>query len=720
MGENKELINAWEFVEHTDTSIFLTGKAGTGKTTFLRTLKEQSYKRIIVVAPTGVAAINARGVTIHSFFQLSLSPFVPEMEIKSRFDYSQEKKKIIKTLDLLIIDEISMVRADVLDAIDSVMRRFREHDKPFGGVQLLMIGDLQQLTPVVTPGDEQILKKYYDTPYFFSSKALASIDYVTIELQKVYRQQDEEFIRLLNNVREGKLSAADTALLNSRVNPKFRPDATSDYILLTTHNRMADSYNENRLNSIESSSFTFTAETEGVFPDTNFPVDASLTLKKGAQVMFVRNDSNGLYYNGKIGHITFINKEAIYVRCPKEDHDIEVKPETWENTKYTLNEKTKQIEPEVLGTFKQYPLRLAWAITIHKSQGLTFEHATIDASKSFAAGQVYVALSRCKSLEGLVLTSPITIENIINNHDIDNYIAEQVSITQEKVGQIDRLKKEYYRTLLLELFSFKELIENEQKLHRVLTEYFYKEQALNVLHQTCIAELQAKVIVVSTKWQEVIRRSAYTLLCGDAFMERIKKSAAYFYQALTEIFATLLGQTKQVKTNNKLTAKRFLTAFTDLEQSLKAKALLLAGMSKEGFSIPFYLQAKQEAILISMGQDVKAARKKKEKEEKKPKEPKIPTAEISFSLFQSGISVEEIARERGLTTGTIISHLAKYVRAGSLPISRLLPQEKIDAIRKAMNKADGQGGYTAIKALCPASITFDDIRIVYTAEEKKN
>ena len=367
MEKNQELRNAWDFVEHTGISIFLTGKAGTGKTTFLRTLKERSNKRNIIVAPTGVAAINAGGMTIHSFFQLPLSPFVPNTNIKNRFDYSKEKRKIMRTLDLLIIDEISMVRADVLDAIDSVLRRFREPDKPFGGVQLLMIGDLQQLTPVVTPEEEELLRQHYDTPYFFGSKALRSISYVTIELTHVYRQQDETFITLLNNIREGKVSADDLQRLNERYAPTFQPKEGSDYIRLTTHNRMAESYNEDQLRRLPTKAYTFSAETDGNFPEYNYPTDFNLTLKTGAQVMFIRNDNNGRYYNGRIGHITHVDNEKIYVLCPGEDEEFEVEVETWENTKYTLNEKTKQIEAEVQGTFKQYPLRLAWAITIHKS-----------------------------------------------------------------------------------------------------------------------------------------------------------------------------------------------------------------------------------------------------------------------------------------------------------------------------------------------------------------
>lgn len=324
MEKNNELRTAWEFVEHTGHSIFLTGKAGTGKTTFLRTLKQKSSKRLVVVAPTGVAAINAGGVTIHSFFQLPFSPFVPDAHIKSRFDFSKEKRKIIRTLDLLVIDEISMVRCDVLDAIDSVLRRFRDHAKPFGGVQLLLIGDLQQLTPVVTHEEEHILSQYYDTPYFFGSLALRRLDYVTIELSRVYRQQDASFINILNAVRTNQATEDHLRRLNERYDPSFRPPAESGYIRLTTHNRMADDYNQSQLHSLRGAPFCYRAEVSGEFPSANFPTDQELQLKEGAQVMFVKNDTEGRYYNGRIGHITYLDANTIQVLCTGDAQPIDV------------------------------------------------------------------------------------------------------------------------------------------------------------------------------------------------------------------------------------------------------------------------------------------------------------------------------------------------------------------------------------------------------------
>ena len=705
MEKNQELRNAWDFVEHTGISIFLTGKAGTGKTTFLRTLKERSNKRNIIVAPTGVAAINAGGMTIHSFFQLPLSPFVPNSNIKNRFDYSKEKRKIMRTLDLFIIDEISMVRADVLDAIDSVLRRFREPNKPFGGVQLLMIGDLQQLTPVVTPEEEELLKHYYETPYFFGSKALCSISYVTIELTHVYRQQDDTFISLLNNIREGKTTATDLQRLNERYNPAFQPKNGSDYIRLTTHNRMAESYNEEQLRNLPTKAYTFSAETDGNFPEYNYPTDFNLTLKVGAQVMFIRNDNNGRYYNGRIGHITHVDNKKIAVLCPGDEEEFEVEIETWENTKYTLNEKTKQIEAEVQGSFKQYPLRLAWAITIHKSQGLTFEHAIIDAQASFASGQVYVALSRCKTLGGLVLASPIGNAAIINDNKVNEYIANQTVEAERSIAILPTLKKEYYRQLLIELFNFNELKMYETALFKVLSEFFYKYTKINALHKMTLTDLDAHIIDVSMKWENLIRKMTTEELHEEDFKERIKKGALYFHSQLTELFSHLLELTKEPQTNNKVGAKRFDNAYTELKQTYHAKHELLDTIMKEGFSITTYLTAKQEAILNSISDG-------SERKKRKQKENKIKTNEQTFTLFKAGKSIDEIAKERGFTRGTILRHLFPYIQQGDIQLNELIEEKKINLIKRIIKAVGKEEGMKPIKELCPSDITYDDINLV--------
>ena len=504
MAENHELRTAWDFVENTGRSIFLTGKAGTGKTTFLKTIVEKSRKRPIVVAPTGVAAINAGGVTIHSFFQLPFTPYVPGSKLESKFDFGREKRKIIASIDLLIIDEISMVRADLLDAIDTVLRRFRDHYQPFGGVQLLMIGDLAQLTPVVTQEDEQILKPYYDTPYFFGSKALQQIDYVTIQLDHVYRQQDMSFIDILNQIREGHPTPEALSILNSHCKPTFIPKPEEPYIRLTTHNQLANYYNDTELKKLSGRSYLFHAEISGTFPDFSYPTAETLELKQGAQVMFVKNDPSAehLYYNGRIGRVTYVDAYKILVLCDGDNDAIEVEPLEWENTRYTLNEETREIETEVQGVFKQYPLRLAWAITIHKSQGLTFDRAIIDANQSFAPGQVYVALSRCRSLEGLVLASPLGTRAIINDERVDSYIAQQEEEAQKSIAQLPALKQEYERYLLLQLFDFRPLLYQQETMVRIFAEFFYHSHAsLKQLQDQTLMDIKKSVIEIAGKWQ---------------------------------------------------------------------------------------------------------------------------------------------------------------------------------------------------------------------------
>ena len=570
MEQNIELRNAWDFVEHTGRSIFLTGKAGTGKTTFLKAVVERSSKRNVVVAPTGVAAINAGGMTIHSFFQLPFSPYVPGAKIESRFDFGKDKRKLIASLDLLIIDEISMVRSDLLDAIDSVLRKFRDRYKPFGGVQLLMIGDLQQLTPVVTPDDERMLKPYYDTPYFFGSKALAQIEYVTIQLEKVYRQQDDTFLSLLNHIREGQPTADDLTLLNSRYRPVFFPKPEEGYIRLTTHNQMANNYNESELRKLPGRSFTYQAKIEGTFPEYSYPTAETLTLKVGAQVMFVKNDPSGehLYYNGRIGHVTYADDKRLMVYCQGDAEAIDVEPLEWENSRYTLNDETREIETEVLGKFSQLPLRLAWAITIHKSQGLTFERAIIDASLSFAPGQVYVALSRCKTLEGMVLASQIPQQAIISDERVDSYIEHQEEAAQQSIEQLPTLKDEYYRHLLMELFDFRDIQYREEYLGHIIIEYFYRSHTdIAELHKRALEDYKQQVIAIADKWRAMIQQMTIVALHEAEFLERVKRSATYFEQTLDKLLARPLALVPDIKSQNKLAMKRLTENYGELRQA---------------------------------------------------------------------------------------------------------------------------------------------------------
>jgi len=721
MERNDELRQAWDFVENTGRSIFLTGKAGTGKTTFLKTVVERSRKRSVVVAPTGVAAINAGGVTIHSFFQLPLSPFVPNAQIKEKFEFSRQKRKIIASLDLLIIDEISMVRSDLLDAVDSVLRRYRDRYQPFGGLQLLMIGDLQQLTPVVTPEDEQMLKPYYDTPYFFGSKALSQTDYVTIQLNRVYRQQDTTFLTMLNHIRDGRPTQDDLNRLNSRCKPAFIPNPDDGYIRLTTHNHLANYYNESELRKLTSKAFHYEAKIEGTFPEYSYPTAQTLELKVGAQVMFVKNDPSGnhLYYNGRIGRVTYVDEHKIFVHCQGDADAIEVEPLAWENAKYTLDPETREIKTEVQGKFTQFPLRLAWAITIHKSQGLTFDRAIIDANQSFAPGQVYVALSRCRTLEGMVLSSPIEQRAIINDERVDSYISQQETAAQRSIEQLPQLKDEYFRQLLLDLFDFRPILYQEEYLLRQFEEFLsHGNASLTHLHKQTVEGLKMKVKTVADKWTDQIRRMTTEQLHQDPFLERVIRSASYFSETLETLMKKPLELTKEVKPGNKMVAQRLQTIVPELIQSWLSRRYLLNRMAEKGFSIDSYLREKQMATLDALDEgQVKKGRErmaKTPKEAKPKKEPKMPTHEVSLQLYNQGLNVSQIAQQRGLTTGTVFNHLARYVEKGDVALDDLVTKEHQLLIRKAFEKLGLNETITAYKEQCPPDVTFDEIRLIST------
>ena len=427
---NFELDVARFIVEKTDMSLFLTGKAGTGKTTFLREVVHYTKKKCIVLAPTGIAAVNAGAMTIHSFFQFGLGPFVQGViEPKSDFRINKSKLELIRHLQLLIIDEVSMVRADLMDHIDVELRRIRRNSKPFGGVQLLMIGDLQQLPPIAHGGEDELLRQYYKTLYFFSSSALKSMKYSCIELKNVYRQTDRHFIDILNHARDCTLTSQDISDLNARYVPGFSPKPEDGYIRLMTHNRQVDYVNAAEMEKLDSKSYTFVAAVTGTFPEESYPTANSLTLKKGAQVMFIKNDPERRFINGTLGEVKSIDKNSIAVRLAESGTIIEVEPMEWQNIRYQFDEESKEISSKQIGRFKQYPLKAAWAITVHKSQGLTFDKAIIDVHAAFSPGQAYVALSRCRTLDGLVLSSPVSASVFMRDNAVDaymNYISRPV------------------------------------------------------------------------------------------------------------------------------------------------------------------------------------------------------------------------------------------------------------------------------------------------------
>ena len=631
--ENEQLALAWQFVERTGVNVFLTGKAGTGKTTFLRRLKERSPKRMVVVAPTGVAAINAGGVTIHSFFQFPLAPYIPGGSFNTKdekYRFSKEKKNIIRTLDLLVIDEISMVRADLLDQIDAVLRLHKDRHRPFGGVQLLMIGDLSQLAPVVKEGEWALLREYYRTPYFFGSHALQQTQHVTIELTHVYRQTDYTFIDILNEVRENRLTAESLARLNSRVDNRQQTEADSQFsilnsqfgdgtIRLTTHNATANRYNEERMDALKSIRFTFRADVSGIFPESSYPAEEKLVLKKGCQVMFLKNDSQGSrYYNGKLGIISHVDANTIRVRGIDDGVEIEVEPDVWTNARYVIDKETKEIREEIEGEFRQYPLRLAWAITVHKSQGLTFDRAVLDVNAAFAAGQVYVALSRCRSLEGLVLTAPLSPSSVRTDAVVTDYMNVELAQAQHTASHLTTLERDYYLAMLTELFHFNTLAADFHRMLRLIDEHLYKVYPLLLKEYKKADERMAKEV---TAVSDTFYRQYATLVMESAhyatdklLAERIHKAATYFLERLDELLRPLIERAA-LDSDNREIKERLTEATYNLRQSFAQKRHLLARVVENGFSVSAYL--KDKAIgLLNADQPSKRERKKSVSPEK--------------------------------------------------------------------------------------------------------
>lgn len=663
MQTNKQLELAFNFVQFTGQNIFLTGKAGTGKTTFLKSLKEKSPKRMIVVAPTGVAAINAGGVTIHSFFQLSFAPQIGiENEQIRQMRFNKEKINIIRSLDLLVIDEISMVRADILDAIDRVMRRFKNGRKPFGGAQVLMIGDLQQLAPVIKNDEWNLLKREYDTIYFFSSKVLKEAKFVSIELRQVFRQQDDKFIAILNKVRDNKLDQEAVISLNQRHLPNFQPNDVDGYITLCTHNVQADRINDAKLRSISSKAQIFKAQIEGKFPEYSYPTEFELKLKVGAQVMFVKNDPSPekLFYNGKIGMITDIDDGSVFVRCPDDEDEIAVSPLLWENVKYSIDEKTSEITEETEGSFNQIPLKLAWAITIHKSQGLTFERAIIDAEASFAHGQVYVALSRCKTLEGMVLSTPISNRSIINDGTVSGFV-EQVEKNQPGEKELISAKLAYQNELLTELFRFnfisylvsslnKLMLENASALPEILIEHFKKMQI----------SVSDELVEVAEKFQNQVNQLLTVqpdVEQNVKLQERVTKAAGYFEEKLKAIVVDGLAKT-DLEVDNKTLRKQINNTASRLLEEAETK---LAGFEvcKTGFDVKKLLDA-QAKSLIDNSQPT--AKKRKVKEVLEPDN--IPHPQL-YSLLRSWRY--EKASEMGVPVYMVFSQKALIEMVNYLP-----------------------------------------------------
>ena len=778
---NQKLDFVEELVLYTDSHIFLTGKAGTGKTTFLKNLPLKTYKRMVVVAPTGVAAINAGGQTIHSFFQLPFGPQIPENALGKAFNAKSvaaqyqkiNKKKInlMRSIDLLIIDEISMVRADVLDAIDAVLRRMRRSQKPFGGVQLLMIGDVHQLAPVAKPEEWEVLSPYYDTPYFFGSQVLKKTPYVCVELEHIYRQHDEDFITLLNKMRNNRMDAECVRLLNSRFQPGFVPKDGEGYITLTTHNYQADQINESKLAAIKEKPLTFKAEIHGTFPENTYPTKEELTLKVGAQVMFVKNDPNPekAFFNGKIGRLVGYDEKEGTVTVESEGERITVPKLKWQNMEYTINPENQEIEETEIGSFTQIPLRLAWAVTIHKSQGLTFDKVIVDAGQAFAHGQVYVALSRCTSLEGLVLKTRITSNALVNDYSVDQFVEHlpEKEPTQEKV---DQLRHDYELETMLELINFDDIYKDFGKLMKVIYDNDTKfegamiqdlSQRRNRIHE--------ELCQIGIKFESQIRKlhdERPTCEQNPTLQERLIKGVTYFDEHLKSIATGLFDL--PFKTNNQVVNDQLTDALKLLKEDIYLKGCCLEAC-KDGFTVKEYQKTKSvKAIEVEKNQKKKieikddvmdksplyaklrAWRSRKaaeletelytiipnkplkliaqekpvtlqtlkeiegmgpkrvkaygaeildivlrfmggnpetadygempEEPEKKEKKPKGETYRITKEMFDKGMSVEAIAKERGYAIGTIYGHLTRFVEQGVLEASQFVDKEKYNEI----------------------------------------
>lgn len=674
MQRNPQIELAEQYVRETGVSLFLTGKAGTGKTTFLRHIVESCNKRHVVLAPTGVAAVNAGGVTIHSFFQLPFCPYLPDVkELVTEYQMPEHKRQlrkskidIIRTLDLLIIDEISMVRADLLDAVDDTLRRYRRSSRPFGGVQLLMIGDVQQLAPVVTDDEKPYMDRVYPSPFFFHSKALQRMPYITIQLQTIYRQQDPTFVNLLNNIRDNRFDEATLAALNQRVvtnQPVNKSVNQQDPILLTTHNYQADRVNKQRLDALESEPFALEAVVDGNFPEANYPTESHLVLKPGAQVMFVKNDSSGghRYFNGKIGTVDSLSYETDsdgdeheVVLVTDEDGDtIHVSRERWENIKYEIDPKDNQIKQMVDGTFDQYPLKTAWAVTIHKAQGLTFDRVQVDAAAAFTYGQVYVALSRCRSLEGLTLLSPITARNSFGSNDIDQF--KQAFTDPSLVEQyLAGYKMQYYFDVLFELFGFSSLNHNIEQIERLFADnlrhtYTFQVQTLTQLVGNELNNLMDVAERFRRQLTAISQQPDPTALIA----ERIAKATVYFIGQLHVIddkVRPLLDipiDNKDVKSRMKDLSESYLTAY-------ELKLALLKQTQEKGFDIPEYQKTKVNFTL---------------QKSKKQKDPMAAFAGVKYPKLAYNLSQwrKSYADENNLPAFAVLQQKTLLAIADTLP-----------------------------------------------------
>lgn len=709
------------FINQTQRSVFLTGKAGTGKTTLLREIIETTHKNTVVVAPTGIAALNAGGVTIHSMFQLPFGGFLPDnsapdfsentkfetkTSLRRHFKMSGLKKSVIRNLELLIIDEVSMLRADLLDAIDFMMQTVRKKNSPFGGVQVLFIGDLLQLPPVIRDDEWQTLKKYYKGKFFFHSQVVQQNPPLYIELDKIFRQSDDAFISVLNNLRNNQISKEDIATLNQYVQPNFDLKTNKGFITLTTHNSKADTMNTEALESLEGKEWLYSPELTGDFPDKIFPVEEVLKLKVGAQIMFVKNDLSfdKKYFNGKMGVIKSLSAKEILVFFPEENKTIEVEKYEWQNIRYKVNATTKEIEDEVLGTFVHYPIKLAWAITVHKSQGLTFDKAALDVSQVFLPGQAYVALSRLRSLQGLILLSPLQMNGISNDQDVMDYSLNKATETHLQ-NALHIETKNFIHQYLVETFEWAELAQewrNHQFSYNEKSEvsskakfsYWAKEQT----------ERMEKVVEPAKKFiQQLNVLFSQETVDLNHISERMQAAYTYFFSPMDELVFEILWKLEEVKRLKK--AKAYFDELVLLEELqtksvlrlMKAKLLIeivVAGetISKEKLTSPeikLYVSRKVEAIQATfkkvnanlIDDDLDEERYLPKKKTKSAT--KKTTIEETYDLWKQNNSIAEIAAIRVLTKQTIYGHFVKLIQSEKVAVEDIITSDKLDELAAA-------------------------------------
>ena len=661
---------AYEYVQHTNRCIFLTGKAGTGKTTFLRRLKQECPKQMAVVAPTGVAAINAEGVTIHSLFQLPPQLFIPTPEARkqlfSEMQMRAHKQRVLRNLEMLVIDEVSMVRADLLDAVDAVLRHFKHRPNlPFGGVQLLFIGDLFQLSPVAREEEWRLLREYYEGAYFFQAQVFRELQPVYIELDHVFRQTNIDFLEILNQVRNNALTPESRKILNSRYNPYFQADKNGEYyITLSTHNSKVDAINRRELDALEAESFTYQARVKDTFPESMYPIDETLTLKVGAKVMFVKNDSSQekLYYNGKLATITALSKNEIHVIC-EDGKEVDVHTETWENLRYISETGSNEVQVEVIGSFTHFPLRLAWAITIHKAQGLTFDHVVIDAEDAFAAGQVYVALSRCRSLEGIVLLTPIPMQALTNAREILYFTKNQLDITTTE-QQLASAQMEYLTILLCSLYDFRSIINQLSSLSRNVKTMGSVQGDISSFFTTCIGGLEG-LQIIAERFQQQIRQIVYNSASLPNLAERLQAAYVYFSPKIQQMLETIAKC--PLRTNDRNDAATVKQYLLDIHAELSRCKYIQQRISQSP-SLDGFFKARQSFRWVEPPLVIYSQHRKKRSD---------ASAFKTLEYLYAGLTISQIAKERKMTIRTIVKHLRIFIDQEIIDSSNFQPSDYI-------------------------------------------